>query len=185
LSWVSGVVLPKVESHRDVELFRRAAGDEIYLLAIIESPRGVVHVDEIAASKVNRLAFGSADYAAELGAAPSELLYEYPRSRLVVASSAAGLAAPVDGPTLSIADESQLLHDVEIAVALGMGGKFCIHPRQLPVVQSNFKVSSFDKKWADEILEAVEKNGDGVFTFRGEMVDAPVILRARKIRDGN
>ena len=105
---------------------------EPYLLAIIESPRGVVEADAIASSAVSRLGFGSADYAGEMGA--TDLLYSYSRSRLVVASAAAGLSGPVDGPTLSYRDQHQLAHDVDQAVAHGMGGRFCIHPHQLPVV---------------------------------------------------
>jgi citrate lyase beta subunit len=62
-----------------------------------------------------------------------------------------------------------------------MGGKLCIHPKQVLVVGSIFRSSSSDEQWAREVLDAHEKSGDGVFVVNGEMVDAPVVARARRI----
>lgn len=183
LPWVAGVVLPKVRSALDVKHFRDVAGGEVYVLALIESAQGIVSADEIAASGVNRFAFGSVDYAADLGVPPTDQLYSYPRSRLVVASRAAGLPAPVDGPTVTLHNEDVLESDARLSAAYGMGGKFCIHPEQLLTVQAAFGSSTSDKRWARELLDAFERNGGGVFTFGGEMVDVPIITRARKILD--
>lgn len=179
--WVSSVVLPKVHSAAQVERFRIVADNDVPLLALIESARGIVASEEIASSGVSRLLFGSVDYAAELSAEPNEYLFAYPRSRLVVASAAAGLAAPVDGPTLAIHDVDRLIEEATAAQLLGMGGKLCIHPKQVLVVGSIFRSSSSDEQWAREVLDAHEKSDDGVFVVNGEMVDAPVVARARRI----
>lgn len=74
LKWVSGIVLPKVDSPSDGARFRDIVGGELHLHAIIESLFGDVQGDAIAASGVNRLAFESADFAAEIGAAATDLV---------------------------------------------------------------------------------------------------------------
>ena len=179
--WVSAIAIPKVHSASQVERFRHAVKNEVPILALIESAQGIVDLEEIANSGVRRLLFGSADYAAELGAEPNERLFEYPRSRLVVASAAAGLAPPIDGPTLAIHDNDRLSEEARVALMLGMGGKLCIHPKQIAVVDSIFRASWSRKRWAHEVLDAYENCGGGVLIVNGEMVDAPVVARARKI----
>jgi citrate lyase beta subunit len=179
--WVESVVLSKVTSSDDVRHFRSVLGRDIEILALVESARGIVMADEIASAGVSRLLFGSADYSADLGATPSEELFAYPRSRLVVASVSAGLSPAVDGPTLAIRDAGKLFDEATAAHRLGMGGKLCVHPDQLSVVASIFRASLASEEWARAVLDGVEKNGEGVFVLNGEMVDAPVVARAREI----
>jgi citrate lyase subunit beta/citryl-CoA lyase len=179
--WVSAVMLPKVQSAEQVGRYRLACKSDVPVLALIESAQGIVASEEIAASGVSRLLFGSADYTAELGAEPNEKLFAYPRSRLVVASAATGLPSPVDGPTLAVHDDAKLIEEATAARLLGMGGKLCIHPAQVSIVDSIFRASASDVQWAREVLDVFEKRGDGVVLVGGEMVDAPVVTRARKI----
>jgi citrate lyase subunit beta/citryl-CoA lyase len=124
--------------------------------------------------------FGSVDYAVEMCSQPNEKLFAYPRSRLVVASAAAGLAAPVDGPTPMLNDAAALIEQTMTAIQFGMGGKLCIHPDQIARVAPLF-LSTKDEEWAQKVLNAYRDSKSGVFVLNGEMIDAPQLALARKI----
>lgn len=179
--WVKGIVLPMVSCTEDVETLKRHLRRKLEILALVETPLGIVSVDQIASSGVRRLLFGSADYSSFLMTAPSPELFAYPRSRLVLASAIAGLPAPIDGPTLDIHDMEQFASQLRVARTLGMGGKLCIHPSQLLLVSEVFSPSKSEMEWAQRILDAAIEHDDNVFVIGDEMIDAPVLLRARRI----
>jgi citrate lyase subunit beta / citryl-CoA lyase len=181
VAWVKGVVLPMASSGSDVERLKSQLGSEENILALIETPRGILAAEEIALSGVSRLMFGTADYCAALATPASDELFAYPRSRLVLASALAGLPAPVDGPALDLKDTHQLAGQARSARALGMGGKLCVHPTQLQLVNEIFGPSADERAWARKILDAAPVGDGGVFAVDGEMVDAPVLARAKWI----
>ena len=63
---------------------------------------------------------------------------------------------------------------------MGFGGLLCIHPSQVTVVHEALMPSAEELAWARRIM-AANASGDGVFVFDGQMVDAPVIGRARRL----
>lgn len=180
-SRVSAVVVPKVESAADLAAVVAALPSSMSVIALVETARGIVAADAIAAAGATRLMFGSADYLADIGARPGSEVLAYPRSRLVVASRAAGLPAPVDGPTLATGDGDLLRAEAQTARALGMGGKLCIHPAQLAAVHEAFGPSVDEVEWARNVLAAAALHGGGAFAFEGSMVDEPVLARARRL----
>jgi citrate lyase subunit beta / citryl-CoA lyase len=180
VQWVAGVVLPMVTSVSDVVLLRDALGEDIDVLAVIENAKGLLAVEGIAHSGATRLALGSADYSTDLGCAPTDALLGYPRSRLAVASAAAGLPAPIDGPTLALSETTMLSISAGTAKELGMGGKFCIHPSQVEVVNAVFGPTEEELNWARSVMLAFDA-GPGVSVVDGEMVDEPVFERARRL----
>jgi citrate lyase subunit beta/citryl-CoA lyase len=180
--WVKGIVLPMVSSAFDVQRLMKRLTKHTNILALIETPRGVLAAEEIAASGVTRLLFGTADYCASLNTPASAELFAYPRTRLVLASALAGLPAPIDGPTLQIHRSDELVAQSQSARAVGMGGKLCIHPSQLQVVADVFGPSDAQRDWARRVLAAAVDR-EGVFVLDGEMVDAPVLSRARWIAE--
>lgn len=181
LASVSAVVLPKVESAEDVAAVASALSTRIAVVALVETARGIVAADSVARAAVARIMFGSADYLADIGAQASREVLAYPRSRLVVASRAAGLPAPVDGPTLVTGDEGLVRAEAEEAKALGMGAKLCIHPAQVTAVNEVFRSSDEERRWARAVLAAADAHGGGAFSFEGSMVDEPVLVRARQL----
>jgi citrate lyase subunit beta / citryl-CoA lyase len=181
LGWVAGVIVPKVESPGDVAGVRRRLPDGVALLPLIESAAAVRAVDDIAQAGVDRLLLGSADYLADLGVETSPEVLAYPRSRLVVASAAAGLPPPVDGPTLRVDDPDAVRVEARAVRALGFTGKLCIHPAQVEPVNDAFAHSADEVAWARGVVAAAAAGGDGVFVYDGAMVDAPVLRRARRI----
>jgi citrate lyase subunit beta/citryl-CoA lyase len=178
---LAAVVVPKVESPDDVAAVSSRLPASVAVVALVETARGIAGADAIAASAVSRIMFGSADYLADIGAGPGREVLAYPRSRLVVASRAAGLPPPVDGPTLTTDDEARVRDEAEAARALGMGAKLCIHPAQLAVVNEVFRTTDEERRWAQAVLAAAEAHGGGAFSFDGSMVDEPVLLRARRL----
>jgi citrate lyase subunit beta / citryl-CoA lyase len=181
LGWVTGVVVPKVGSGDDLAAVSSRLPDGVALLPLIESAVAIRAVDDIADGGATRLLLGSADYSADLGVEPGAEVLAYPRSRLVVASAAAGLAPPVDGPALRLDDPAGLAAEAALARSLGFTGKLCIHPAQVGPVNDAFAPRPDEVAWARDLLEAAEAAGTGVFVHDGTMVDAPVLRRARRI----
>jgi citrate lyase beta subunit len=183
LSWVKAVVLPKVTSAVQVQRVLAHLNPGVEILALIETASGVRDADDIARSGTSRLMFGTEDYAADLGALPSQDLFAYARARLVVASAATGLLSPVDGPTLEVDDDQKLRADAERSRSLGMGGRLCIHPKQVSIVNSVFASPEGERDWARAVLNGYAVNGGNVFILEGQMIDAPIVARARRLLD--
>lgn len=152
---------------------------QIRLYPTVESAAGVLRAGELAAAsiRVARLAFGAADFLADIGAAgpahgPATLTA---RGQLVLASRAAGIGAPVDSVHTVVDDLAGLRESATTARQLGFFGKAVIHPRQLPVVHDVFTPGRAELAWARRVAAA----GGEVTTVDGEFVDPPVLARAR------
>jgi len=174
------VCAPKVESGDFIDILARRLGDDIEVLAQIETARGVERAGDIAAhGLVRQLAFGPADFFLDLGAAPSQVLTQHVLCRLAIAAGAAGQAAPLDGPSFAINDRDALVLECEQALAAGAGGKLCIHPSQTSTVLEQFRPSPSDVAWAERVVAA---DLDGAAqVVDGRMTDAPLVARARAI----
>jgi citrate lyase subunit beta/citryl-CoA lyase len=181
-AWSGGLVLPKAEAGDEVAQVVGAVGGSVTVLALIESALGLSRAGEIAAAEaVVRLAFGAVDYQRDLDLTDDELGLDHPRSVLAVQSRVAGLPAPVDGPVLALDAPEALLASARRARVLGMRGKFCIHPRQVRAVNEAFSVTEAELAWARQIVRAADAGGAGVLRVDGQMVDRPVVERARRM----
>jgi citrate lyase subunit beta / citryl-CoA lyase len=152
------------------------------IVPLVESAAGITAAADIcAAPGVQRLAFGSIDLAAELGIDPDDrdaLLLS--RSTLVLAAAAASLAGPIDGVTTALTDMGLLVDDFAYARRLGMTAKLCIHPAQVVAVHAAAAPSADELQWAQRIIAACGDDGSAL-AVDGQMVDAPVLARARRI----
>lgn len=178
---VAQVMLPKAE---DAATLGRvaAAVPGARLLPLVETARGLAALDAIAAAPaVARLVFGSIDFQADLGieGEGEELLFF--RSRLVLASRVAGLAAPVDGVSTAIEDATQVEAETRRARRLGFGGKLCIHPQQVAVVNAGFLPTPAQLDWARRVIDADAASGGAPVAVDGKMVDRPVVLKAQAL----
>ena len=193
---LDAVMLPKVRTPGDVEMTAKllaqielACGYELGRIGIeaqIEDATGLLACEAIAAAspRMETLIFGPGDYSANvgipvttIGAAPEgypgdHLNYVY--SRLVVAARAAGIQA-IDGPYARVGDEDGLRERSRIARALGMDGKWTIHPSQIAVVNEVFTPAREEWERAEAMLAAYERatsgDGRGAAMFEGEMID--------------
>src|SRR5262245_12948317 len=111
----AGIRVPKVESVADVEWVAERV-PEIPLTCSIESALGVVRAFEIASCPLTHdLTYGGEDLALDLNVAGGWEETLYARSGLVVASRAAGKAAPIDGVFTALEDLDGLRHAAEAA----------------------------------------------------------------------
>ncbi|MDM0104597.1 CoA ester lyase [Variovorax sp. J22R24] len=178
---VDALMLPKAE---DAAVLRMIAASlpGVALLPLVETARGIDRLDEIAAAPgVQRLVFGTIDFQADLdieGDGP-ELLYF--RSRVVLASRLAGLQPPVDGVSTAIDDPARIEADALQARRFGFGGKLCIHPKQVAVVNRGFSPTPTQLDWARRVIDADAASGGAPVTVDGKMVDRPVVLKAQAV----
>lgn len=190
-SKIDAVILPKVQDATDV-LFADLLLTQIEqnigfpvgrirLEALIESAKGVLHAEQIAAStpRLAALIFGVLDYAGNIGARDpireQFALYHYPKAKTVAAARAAGIDV-IDGVTFQFRDLQQCEHDARSAAQMGFDGKWAIHPGQLPVINRAFMPTPEEITRAQEIIELYEKSdvnaGIGAMVYKDEMIDA-------------
>ncbi len=166
------VVVPKVESVEEVRAVAEQLPGGVGLEVQIESARGLVEVERIAAAggPLEALVFGPGDFAASLGVPVLTIgagASEYALARIAVAARALGLQ-PVDGPYAALHDLDGLRASARTALAHGYDGKWVIHPDQIGPVQEIFTPAPEELERARRILAAA----DGAVTVDGEMVDA-------------
>ncbi|GAA4871261.1 CoA ester lyase [Pseudonocardia benzenivorans] len=196
LGALEALVLPKASPAAAAELDRllttHSAPDGLQVLAIAETAAGILdaRATGAASARVTTMMFGVADLSAELGvtvtAEGSELAHA--RAHLVLASAAAGLLPPLDGPYLTLDDPEGLARSVRTARELGFGGKATIHPAQIPAVHAEFTPDARALARAREIVaahEAAQSSGSGVARLAdGTFIDEPVARRARDLLVG-
>lgn len=174
---LKGVILAKVEDAAHVSDTSAALGEDVRVIALIESALGIEEARAIACSAgVFRLAFGSGDYRKDTGTAADDLAMAYPRSRLVVASRIGNLPGPIDGPTIS-PSHSIIREKTEVAVALGMTGKLVIDQDKVSVINEAISPTQSDIEWAQNFLADFESRGRVV----RDGSDLPRLGRAEKI----
>jgi citrate lyase subunit beta/citryl-CoA lyase len=182
LPGVAGIVLPKAE--REHDLVTVAAAGARAILPLVESAQGMWNAVALARSPcVRRLVFGAIDFSLDLGIREGHEQLLYFRSQLVLVSRVAGIEAPVDGVTTALDDPDLVRDDTDRARALGFGGKLCIHPKQVAVVNAAFAPSAAELVWAARVLEVAANANGAAVALDGKMVDRPVILIAQQMLD--
>jgi len=173
------VMLPKAASQEEIAGLMNRLAPGSCVIPLLESALGVLEARDIcAAAGVVRGAFGNADLASDHGVDPADRsALAHARAATVLASAASRVAPPLDGVTIALTDDELLRADAEHAAGLGFTGKLCIHPRQVPIVNEVFSASPEELAWAREVVAA----GDSVTVVDGQMVDKPVIERARRL----
>jgi citrate lyase subunit beta / citryl-CoA lyase len=177
---LAGIILPKAEHGSDIA--RVVAAGARAVLPLIESAQGMWHAHTLASQPgVQRLVFGTIDFNLDLGIEGEDEQLLYFRSQLVLASRVAGVLPPVDGVTTALDDEEAIRHDTLRGKRLGFGGKLCIHPRQVGLVNACFAPTAEEVKWAQQVVQAADASGGAAVSLNGKMIDRPVILRAQEI----
>lgn len=177
---VQVVMLPKAETVEALDHAHATSGKP--LVALIETARGYSARRAIAGHPaVQRLAFGSIDFQVDLGIdGEDEALLAF-RSGLVLASRLCERPAPLDGVTVEVGDDARVAADAQRSRRLGFGGKLCIHPSQVAVVNAAFSPSPQEVAWAQRVLAAAQAAGGAAVAVDGKMVDKPVLLRAQAL----
>jgi citrate lyase subunit beta/citryl-CoA lyase len=192
------IMLPKCERGEELQQIgaslsrcERAAGradGAVRILALIETAAGVVNAAALAGAspRLDALCFGHADLARDLGlddadAAHGTLLHA--RSAVVLAARAHGLP-PIDSVCLTVRDEDAIHADVALGLRLGFDGKLCIHPRQVEITNTLYTPTAERITVAQRIVDAAraaEREGRGVITLDGRMIDAPIVAAEERL----
>ena len=195
---LEGLVIPKVETVAQVrlvedelgraEVAQHMPGGSVRLLIAIETPIGLFNAYEIATSspRIVGLMFGAEDFTREMNL-PVRRTGEavdlvYARSHLATAAAAAHVQA-VDGVWVDLNDMEGMQRFAAQARRLGMSGISIIHPKQIEAANAAFTPAKEDIDYAREVLRAFEDaraQGHGAVAFRGQLLDYPIVDRARQ-----
>ena len=184
---LAGLRLPKTESAEAVRRVAKRLEDlrcEAGIQCLIESALGLELVFEIARAheRVVGMSLGEADLAADLGVR-NDVGLLYARSRLVVATRAAGLLGPVQSVYTNVRDEEGLRRSTEEGKNQGFVGRSAIHPNQLSTINEVFTPTEGEVAEAEDLLARLEESagaGTGALALEdGRFVDEAVVGSAR------
>lgn len=186
------IVIPKasVESVKAIELemnrLKALYGieKEIRFILIIETAMGLVDIRNIteSSSLIDGLILGAEDLSSDLGIKRTKTNKEIEYARFVLATTAKAYRIDaIDTPYTDIDDFEGLIKDTSFAKSIGFTGRLAINPRQVETLHEVFSPTREDIDESLAILTAAEdakEKGFGVFSYKGKMVDLPVIKRA-------
>ena len=197
-------LLPKAGTASDVYMIdclltqietNKKLKNKIGIECLIETALGMSNIKEIAKSseRLEALHFGVADYAASLRARTvviGGLNPDYPGdqwhhglSQLVMTCRAYGLRA-IDGPFGDFNDPDAYVEAAKRGAAIGIEGKWAIHPSQIELANKVFSPPSSEVTKAKRILEELDKAakaGKGAAQLDGRMIDAASARMAENI----
>ena len=159
------------------------------LLAAIESASGVVNAVDIArcSTRLMGIALGAEDYVRDIRTQRTKEGTELAaaRAQILLAARAARIHA-FDSVFADVRDKDGFIAEVKKIKNLGFDGKSLVNPNQIYLLHDIYAPTRKEIEWAFEVVEAAEhakKNGLGVISIDGRMVDAPIIARAELTLD--
>ncbi|ACX82254.1 Citrate lyase subunit beta [Aggregatibacter actinomycetemcomitans] len=194
---VDVVRMPKTETAQDVidmdreiteieKTYGREVGST-KMLAAIESPLGITQANQIATAskRLIGIALGAEDYVRNLKTerSPEGIELLFARCSILQAARAAGIQA-FDTVYSNANNEEGFLKEAALIKQLGFDGKSLINPRQIELLHNLFAPTQKDVDQAKRIIEAAEeaeRQGSGVVSLNGKMIDAPIIDRAKLV----
>jgi len=192
-----GICLPKSESVDDIHKAdvliadaEKEAGLEVGsmgLLALVETPKGIINAYEIASAspRILGVIFGAEDYALEMGINRTGSEIYYPRMVIAIACHAANVLA-IDCVYTDVRDNEGLIKETRLVGQMGFQGKLVIHPDQVGPVNQTFIPSEEELVYARRVVEAFKValgQGQASTSLDGKMIVAPVAERAKKLLD--
>jgi citrate lyase subunit beta/citryl-CoA lyase len=198
---LEGLVCPKVDTPDEVRRVDAILNDKepksnlekgsVKLLIAIESPGGLLNAPAIAAAseRIVGVIFGAEDFGREIGlpavreGEARDLIYA--RSAIVIAAAAAHVQ-PIDGVWVDLNDSDGLLGFAKQSRQLGFSGMSCIHPSQVGAINTVFSPTAEEIEYCQKVLQAFEEanaRGDGSIAFGGQLIDRPIVERARRAID--
>ena len=155
--------------------------------AMIEHPRAMAHINDIAAHapRVIAMMLGGEDFALETGSIPSDESLELPKRLVAFAAQAHDVAMiGILGTVADYTDPVAYKKSAERARRFGFSGGTCVHPGLVQALNEAFTPDPAEVAHAKKLIAADEKaatEGRGSFTVDGKMIDIPVIDRARRL----
>jgi citrate lyase subunit beta/citryl-CoA lyase len=192
-SGAKAVLAPKVESAADIHALDKAlteagAPADFGLWVMIEMPKAILHIEEIAATaaetRLTTFVMGTNDLAKEYRARMTRdrIAFQTALQLTIAAARAYGVTA-IDGVFNDIKDEDGLIFECEQGRDLGFDGKTLIHPSQLDTANRVFAPSHNDVEQAKAVIEAFAdpaNAGKGVLKVNGKMTELLHLDEARR-----
>lgn len=189
--------LPKAESADDILKLEKMIGEiekaegipegSVKIVASIENALGVINSYKIASASPRMLAIGlgAEDFRTEMGMQRSENAEEilFARNLIALNAHAAGIKA-MDYVYSNFKNEEGFRADTELGKKLGYSGKSVVHPSQVNIVHDVYTPSEKEIENAKAVFAAYEealKNGSGVTSLNGKMIDKPMVTRAMAV----
>lgn len=206
MSRLTEIVVPKVHTIEQLDrLSSRLAcieeefgrqGRPVGFHIQVEDAAGLLSVDQTAAHpRVTTLAFGPVDYAASLGlrnratghseSQAHSAAYDHGLMRMLVAARAHDKFA-LDGPCIDIRNTNELARSCEHSAALGLDGKWILHPDQLDATRLAFTPSKSEVAHAKSVMAALHTAEGhtpvaGAAIVDGKMVDEATLRHAQRL----
>lgn len=181
-SGADALVVPKVESAAQVThvvslLDTAGAPASMQVWAMMETPRGILRAEEIAAAhpRLSLFIMGTNDLVKDMRARHTPM-----RLPMITALGIAMLAARANGLTIldgvynDIQDAEGFRAVCQQGLEMGFDGKTLIHPSQVEPCNAVFAPSEAELAMAGRIVEAFKKaqaEGKGVVTVDGRMIE--------------
>ncbi len=183
---VDGVLLPKIETARQVEAARKYLPGDLPVWIMVESPRAVLRLDEtVGACEATTLVMGTSDLVKELRARHTSARHEVlaALSHCVLVARAHDRTI-LDGVHLDFRNQESFRQACEQGRDLGFDGKTLIHPSQVDIANATFGPSPEDVEHAHRVIAAAkeaERSGKGVAVLDGKLIENLHVAEARRV----
>ena len=201
---IDTILIPKIETKNDVYIIDNLITkkekenkliNKIGIECLIETALAMINIKEIATSskRLESFHFGPGDYAASIRSRTTVIgglnpdypgdQWHYALSKLVLTCRAYGLRA-IDGAFDDYNDPKSYIASAKRAAAMGLEGKWAIHPSQIDLANEVFSPTKIEVDKSIKILEEINKIakvGKGVAQFDGRMIDAASARMAKNI----
>ncbi len=191
------LVIPKVEKGEElkeldmlmtqIEKQQNFPIGGVELMALIETPLGIINVDEIAMStpRLTGLLFGAGDFTRETRGQITKERWElyYPLIKIIVAARAANIDA-VDSPYFDVKDPEGCEVNARQGKVLGYDGKSAIHPSQVEVINKVFTPTPEEIERAKKVIELyqnAEAEGKGATQLNGQLIEHVHVTISKRI----
>lgn len=191
------LLLPKVDKAEDILDYAQevAEGEKkagipagsVGLMALIESPLGIINIEAIAGAspRLTGFIFGAADFTRETHGriTADRLELYYPLVRILLAARAFGLDA-IDSPYFDFKDPLGLEKHSRQAKDLGYDGKALIHPAQVEIINRIFTPTPEEIGYAQRVIEAfqaAQAEGKGAIQLDGKLIENVHVAMAERI----
>ena len=201
---IDTILIPKIETKNDVYIIDNLITkkekenkliNKIGIECLIETALAMINIKEIVTSsnRLESLHFGPGDYAASIRSRTTVIgglnpdypgdQWHYALSKLVLTCRAYGLRA-IDGAFDDYNDPKSYIASAKRAAAMGLEGKWAIHPSQIDLANEVFSPTKIEVNRSIKILEEINKIakvGKGVAQLDGRMIDAASARMAKNI----
>ena len=194
---VTAIMLPKVRNRLHVQSVCNAISQRekaesmragaVRLVPMIETANAYFQALQIAEADPRNIALnlGGEDFAADVNMRPDVDTLALPKQQIVIAARAAGLIPlGLMGTVADFQDLKGIRQAAEKARRFGVEGASCVHPSNVPILNTAFSPSKIEVQHAKKLINKYEEalvTGKGAFRFNGKMIDLPAVRRAQML----